>query len=282
MMHLSKSIFAVGAAFVALCAVAGHGLPINGEFHGSPGNNHRIPGWRTTTAGGIRFFPLPEGRHMMQLTSRRHPKVAVSDLHSVTPGVLELGADVSGVGTASLGFEAYDASQRIIVQSGKQSWQLSETNARIKFNFPVTDPNVAFIRITLTAEAGSVARFTDVNAVFKYGSAPVPPPPPPVAQPLMDGGFYTLESLPPVAVFQVAVPSGRAISFKLGQVPMAGEHWGICRAYDPNVCRFGLQRARVNSPYTRVTLKAVRPGTTTLEFFNRNAGKRVIIHFTAL
>ena len=290
MKNLVKSIFAAGAVIgAAFCADAGQDLHINGDFYGPPSRTHIAPGW-TSSPGGVRFFPgRKPGKQILELIAHRSsPKVAVTDLHQVAAGVLEVEADVSGRGVASLGFEAYDASRSRLVQNGRQSWQLTDIPAKIKFNFALTDPAIAFVRITLTAEAGSVARFSDVEAEMKYGPAPVAPvpavapAPTPAAQPLMHDGFYTLETLPPVSVFQANVPAGRDIDFKLSEHPSRRQYWNVVGNYDARICRVEMEHKHKHGmSYLKVELNAMYRGTTNVEFVNP-AGKRVIVQFTSL
>ena len=296
MKNLFKSFFAAGAAVgIAFCADAGQDLHINGNFYGGPTRTHIAPGW-TTSPGGVRFFPGSKpGRQILELVShRRAPKIAVTELHQIGAGVLEVKADVSGRGFASLGFEAYDATRSRMVQNGKQSWQLTDIPARIKFNFPITDPAAAFVRITLTAEPGAIARFADVEAEMKYGPAPAPAPvappppapaplpPPPAAQLLTHDGFYALETLPPVAVYQASIPAGRDIDFKLGEHPSRRQYWSVVGNYDARICRIKAEHKHKHGrSYLKVELNAMFRGTTNVEFVNP-AGKRLIVQFTSL
>lgn len=297
MKKLFRSFLAAGAVLgAALCASAGHELRINGDFYGLPSRTHIAPGW-SSSPGGVRFFPGNKpGKQILELVAHRTGgKVAVTDLHQVGVGVLEVEADVSGRGVASLGFEAYDASRRRLVQNGRQSWQLTDIPAKIKFNFTLNDPAVAFVRITLTAEAGSIARFSDVEAEMKYAPPPAPvtpppppsapaplPPPQPAAQLLMHDGFYALESLPPVSVFQASVPAGRDIDFKLGEHPSRRQYWNVVGNYDARICRVELKhKYKHGMSYLKVELNAMYRGTTNVEFVNP-AGKRVIVQFTSL
>ena len=285
MKHLFKSIFATGAILgAALCAEAAQDLPINGDFRGVPSRHHIVPGWSCSPGGGARLFPRRHGKQTLELIAAPNvPKIAVSDLQQVAPGVLEVKADVNGRGVVALGFEAFDASRRTVVQSGKQPWQLTDVNARIKFNFPINAPGAAYVRITLTAEPGSVARISDVEAEMHYAPAPAPapapvPPPPPV-QMLTHEGFYTLESLPPVSVFQASVPAGRAIAFRLGE--HRGYWWSVAPGYDPRICRIDLNHRHKGRTYAKIELSGMSRGTTNVEFVNP-AGKRVIVRFTSL
>lgn len=295
MKNFFKSFFAAGAVLgTALCANAGHDLRINGDFYGGPTRTHIAPGW-SASPGGVRFFPgRKPGKQILELIGHRNaPKVAVTDLHQVGVGVLEVEADVSGRGVAALGFEAYDSSRRRLVQSGRQPWQLTDIPAKIKFNFTLNDPAVAFVRITLTAEPGSIARFSDVEAEMKYAPppapvapppppAPAPLPPPPAAQALMHNGFYTLETLPSVSVFQATVPAGRDIEFKLSEHPMRRQYWNVVGNYDARICRVEMEHKHKHGrSYLKVELNAMYRGTTNVEFVNP-AGKRVIIQFTSL
>lgn len=293
MKHLFKSIFVTGAVIgAALCAQAGQDLPINGDFYGAPTRHHIVPGWRSTP-GGVRLFPRRGGKQILELIAPPNgPKIAISEQQQIMPGMLSIKADVSGRGVAALGFEAFDASRRTVIQNGKQQFQLSGVRGRYKFSFPVNAPGVAFVRITLTAEAGSIARFSDVDAEMHYAPAPAPvapapapavpaPPALPAPQMLMHEGFYTLESLPPVSVFQASVPAGSDIDFKLSENPAAGQMWTLAGAYDARICRIEMKHKFKGVGYAKIELNAMYRGTTNIEFVNP-AGKRVIVQFTSL
>ena len=284
--RLFKTFFAVGAVVgVSLCAAAGHDLPINGDFRGAPGRRMSIPGW-SFPARGVRLIPRHKGKHTLELfATPGAPNAAASELHPTGPGTLEVKADMNGRGIGSLGFEAYDASRSRIVQSGRQDWRLTDVPARVKFNFRLSDPSIAYVRITLTAEAGSVVNFYDVDAEMHYAPAPVPPPVPAPApavapQPLAHHGTYHLSTLPPVSVFHTAVYPGRDIEFKLTE--HRGRMWTLASGYDPRVCRVEMEhKFKRGTAYLKVELKAVYRGVTNVEFVN-NDGKRVIVQFTAL
>lgn len=287
MKHLLKSILATGAILgAALGAAAAQELPINGDFRGGPSRHHVVPGWSCSSGGGVRLFPLRHGKQMLELVAAPNsPKIAVSDLHGVAPGALEVKADVSGRGVVALGFEAFDASRRTVVQSGRQPWRLTDVNSRIKFNFPLNAPGIACVRITLTAEPGSVARFSGVEAEIHYGSAPAPapaplsPPPPPPAPMLAHEGFYELDSLPAVAVYRAQIPAGRVIAFRLGE--HRGQWWSVAPGCDPRICRIDLKHRHKGRSYAKIELGGVYRGTTNVEFVHPS-GRRVIVQFTSL
>ncbi|MBP5531221.1 MAG: hypothetical protein J6Y54_04240, partial [Lentisphaeria bacterium] len=258
-----------------------------GDFRGVPSRHHVVPGWSCSPGGGARLFPRRHGKQTLELIAAPNaPKIAVSDLRQIGPGVLEVKADVNGRGVAALGFEAFDASRRTVIQSGKQPWQLTNIDSRIKFNFPINAPGVAYVRITLTAEPGSFARFSDVEAEMHYGPAPAPAPapvpvapPPPQAQMLTHEGFYTLESLPPVSVFQASVAAGSDITFKLGE--HRGQWWSVAPGYDPRICRIELKHKHKGRSYAKIELNGMYRGTTNVEFVHPT-GRRVIVQFTSL
>jgi len=285
MNRLFKTIFAVGTIVGAsLCAVAAYDLPINGNFRDAAG--HRATGW-ILPAHGVRFYPQHRGKHMLELfAAPQAPNIAATDLYPIGPGTLEVKADISGRGVASLGFEAFDASRSRIVQSGRQQWQLNDVPGRIKFNFPLSDPSIAYVRITLTAEPGSVARFTDVEADMHYAPAPMPPAPVPTPVPapqaLVHNSFFHLSTLPPVSEFTASVYAGSDIELKLSEHPSRGQVWSHTGAYNPRVCRVEIDhKHRKGQSYAKIELKGLHRGTTRLIFSNP-AGKQVIIHFTSM
>ena len=291
MNQLFKTLFATGAVFgAALCAEAGYDLPINGDFRGVPSRHHIVTGWRGSRGGTARLFPRRHGKHILELIAAPNaPKVAFSEMCPTGPGVLEVDADVSGRGTASLGFEAFDAN-RNLVMSGKQPWQLTDIRAKIKFNFQLNNPAIASVRITLTAEPGSVARFSDVDAEMNYAppAPPVtvaPPAPPagatPAPQALVHDGFYYIDNLPPVAMYQATVPSGDDIEFKLSENINAGQLWSPLAGYDARICRVEIKHKRKGVDYAKVELKGFMRGTTDVVFVNP-AGKRFVVRFTSM
>ena len=99
---------------------------------------------------------------------------------------------------------------------------------------------------------------------------------------LVHDGFYQLEGLPPVAVYQASVPAGRDIDFKLGEHPARGQYWTLVGNYDPRICRVEMKhKAKHGRAYAKVELKGLYRGTTRVEFVNP-AGKRMIVHFSSL
>lgn len=273
----------LGAALgAALTAAAGHDLPINGTFLGTPSPRHVAPGWNTGPGGFARLLRAHRrGRHVLELTAAPNaPKLAYSEIRQAYPGMLQVGADVFGRGTASLGFEAFDAARRLVT-SGRQSWQIRDYPAKLKYVFDATDPAISFVRIILTAEAGSVARFYDVEAEISAAPAPAPVPPPPAAQYLVNDQFYPLHALQPVTVFQAAIPAGSDIEFKLGEDPGRNRYWSIVPSYDVRVCRVELKHRHKGHPRASIGLKAYIRGTTNVEFVNTD-GRRVIVQFTGL
>ena len=83
-------------------------------------------------------------------------------------------------------------------------------------------------------------------------------------------------------MFQVNLPPGRDIDFKLGEHPSLRQYWSVAGGYDPRICRIEAEHKHKRGvSYFDVELKAMFRGTTKIEFVNP-AGKRVIVRFTSL
>ena len=91
-------------------------------------------------------------------------------MHPLSGGVLKLEVTFSGKGTVSVGYEALNEAQSTVVASDRQVLKLVPNDMRLKRYFILKVP-ARYIRIRLTAEAGSLARFRDVEARL---SGPVP------------------------------------------------------------------------------------------------------------
>ena len=141
-------------------------LPINGDFRGRPSGYSPAPGWTLTADGGAARILPTRDRNEFCLELAAPPtrsQSAVSALHPLPGSVLKLEAKVSGSGSASVGYETFDGSRRTVIAADRQVVRLAPGDQKVKRYFTLTAP-AKYIRIRLTAEAGSLARFRDVEA----------------------------------------------------------------------------------------------------------------------
>lgn len=294
-------------------------MRINGHFRGTSQGYKPVPGWTLTADGGsARILPtLKPDKFMLEiLAASDRPQSVVSDLYQVFGNTIEIKADLSGRGYASIGFEAFDSTGRQLVAAEKQTCTLSSgIEQKFKRYFFVNAP-AQLIRIRLTAEPGSTAVFRDVEAEMKMSAAPAPqgaiaapaPLPAAVAAPqpapvvsapatapaplsstptgpmLQHNRYYRWNSLGPVEHFQVQLPVGSDIDFDLQENPDRNLYWSVI-SYDARICRIKVDHDRDGFFPFRVDkaefeLKALWRGTTTIVL--ACGGKKIYIHFTAL
>jgi len=152
-------------------------LPVNGDFRGTPNGYSPAPGWTLTAdGGGARVLPTADADDFALeiLTAPGRSQSVMSDLYPLSGNMLKLEFKARGTGSASAGFEAYDAS-RVLVGTDRLTVALAGYDQ--KFSRYFTLPAQAkFIRIRLTAEAGSVAQFRDVDADVSIAAVPAPAP----------------------------------------------------------------------------------------------------------
>lgn len=253
-------------------------LPINGDFKGAPSGYCPAPGWTLTPDGGnARILPTTD-RDDFMLELRAAPERSqsvISGLHALPGGVLKLEAKVQGSGSASIGYEAFDETQRTMVGSDRQTAALGGHEQKLKRYFTLP-AQARFIRIRLTAEAGATATFRDVDAdvslipAAQPAAVAAPAPgviaaPPPVAAPapgtiaapapaaaptpaaasaptpvgaraLQDDRYYSFGSLGADEHFEISLPVGSDIDFELGEDVSSNLYWRVV-SYDSNVCR---------------------------------------------
>ena len=309
------SICSVLLAALTVQAVPDRDLHINGHFRGTPQGYSPAPGWTLTPDGGnARILPgFKPGKFRLEIIASPHrAQSVVSDLHQVFGNTIEIKADISGRGYASFGYEAFDQSGQQLIARENQSCTLSGgTGQKFKRYFNVTD-QARFIRVRLTAERGSAAIFRDVEAEMKAvvmaapppapvvaapppapvvaappPAAAVPPPPPepvPAAPMLEHHRRYSWSSLRPVEHFQIQLPVGSEIEFKLEEHRRRNLYWSVV-SYDGRICRIkidhdrdGVYPFRVDN--AEIELKALWRGTTMIVL--TCGRKKVIIHFTGI
>ena len=169
---------------LAIPLIADHDvdLPINGEFYGEPIGYSPATGWTLTSGGGqARVLPRHgDDDFMLELQANPHHSQSVlSDMHRLPGNLLKLELNISGTGTASAGYEAYDMSGKVLVAADSQPVTLTRHEQKVKRHFPLP-PQAKNIKIRLTAEAGATALFRDVEAEVSYAEIPsyqLPPPP---------------------------------------------------------------------------------------------------------
>ena len=293
----------VGAAVLLAMAVqAGpdRDLHINGHFRGTPQGYDPAPGWTLTADGGsANILPTRKpDKFMLELKAASdRPQSAVSGMHQVFGNTIEIKADVSGRGYATIAYEAFDQSGSRLLGTDKRTCTLSHrAEQKLKGYFPI--PGTArLIRVRLTAEAGSSAIFRDVEAELKFipgappsgtvaappppgtvaappppGTVAAPPPPPQVevsAPTLQHHQYFELKALRPVEHFQTLLPVRGELKFKLQNYPLRRQFWTVV-SYDARICRISYRQDRDRIPPFRVDktefeVKALRPGDTMIE-----------------
>lgn len=216
---------AAAVPFVSAVADNDIDLPINGDFRGQPVGYSPAPGWTLTADGGNANILPTNDRDDFILELRAEPgrgQSAVSELHRLPGNMLKLELKVSGIGNASAGYEAYDATGRTLLGSDRQLVALTAFDQKIKRYFTLP-AQAGFVRIRLTAEAGSTARFRDVDAdvsVAPAQSAPqtgiAAPAPGTVAAPPAAPGAI---AAPPVAPGAIAAPPAAPASTVAAPAP---------------------------------------------------------------
>ena len=195
----SLLVLGLGAAlFSASGALADNDidLPVNGDFRGAPSGYSPAPGWTLTPdGGGARILPGGDADEFaleLQATPGKSQSV-VSTSFQLVGGQLKLEFKVRGTGSASAGYELLDAAGQTVVAADRRVIAASPYDQEYKLYFQMPAVNARFIRIRLTAEAGSAVCFRDVDADMYPGavapaaqpgviSAP-PAAPAPAAQP---------------------------------------------------------------------------------------------------
>ena len=299
-------LLALAALAAGIPAADGIDLPINGDFRGRAGGHSPAPGWYLSADGGAaRILPTRDRNEFcLELAATpTRPQSVISAMHPLSGSVLKLEVKFSGRGTASIGYEALDEAQQVVVASERQTVRLVPHDMKLKRYFTLRAP-ARYIRIRLTAEAGSLARFRDVEAelsgpvlaapapvtvaapapVTVAAPAPVTVAAPVVAKPLVDDSFFAYESLGADEHYAASLPVRSDIDFDLAEHPRSQLYWQLV-SYDPAVCRVKLKHDRDGIyPLYRykaeIELKAVARGRTDVVF--ACGQKRFTVHFTAL
>ena len=183
-MKTGRLMAAVSAVllFGAVGAMADHDidLPVNGDFRGAPNGASPAPGWTLTSdGGGARILPTNDRDDfaLELIATPNRAQSAVSELHAMPGSILKLELKLRGTGSAAFGYEAFDAARRVVAVD-RQVVTLSQYDQKFKRYFTLNVP-AAFVRIRLTAEAGSTAVFRDVDADVSGPAVPAAPAPAP-------------------------------------------------------------------------------------------------------
>jgi len=314
---MKKSLFlTLAALWAGILAADGIELPINGDFRGRPGGHSPAPGWYLSADGGAaRILPTRDRNEFcLELAATpTRPQSAISALQPLSGSVLKLEVKFNGRGTATMGYEALDEAQRSVVCSEQQTVRLTPYDQKLKRCFTLRTP-ARYIRIRLTAEAGSLARFRDVEAelsgpvlsaaapVIVAAPAPVTvaapapgtvaapapitvaAPAPIIAKPLVDDSYFAFGSLGEDEHYAASLPVRSDVDFDLAEDPGRRLYWQLV-SYDPAVCRVKLKHDRsgvypLHRYKAEIELKAVARGRTDVVF--ACGTKKFTVHFTAL
>ena len=222
-----KKNLLTGALAAAMLAVPGTmadsdiDLPINGDFRGSPSGYSPAPGWTLTAdGGGARILPTADRDDFcleLQASPTRAQSV-ISESYPLQGSTLKLELKVCGSGTALVGYETLDDTRQTVISSDRQVVQLRTFDQKIKRYFTLNVP-AKYIRIRLTAEAGSSARFRDVDAdISGPVAAAVQPVSGMVAAPPAPAASGVVAAPPaPAASGVVAAPAAPAASAPAAQ-----------------------------------------------------------------
>ncbi len=302
---LASMIVAIGTS--PLFADDDYELRINGDFRGAQANSAIAPGWTIQSGGGsTRIVPggdFDEFAIEVNATAQ-NPESVLSDLHPVVGNALKIESELKGTGVATIGFIAFDAGKNAL-PGAVQSYQASAFWSKTRNYFTITNPDVKFVKIVLTAGKGSSVTFADVEAEFKRihtvpagtatptGAVPVVlPPASPVAtatvqaptafRPLIHDKYYSLNSISN-ETFQATVPLHGSIDFELEEDADKGFYWTIA-SYDAGICRVEMEHDRdgiwpFRYDQAEIELKGIAPGTTTVVFTHPN-GKNFKVQFT--
>ena len=304
---------------IRICADQDVDLPINGDFRGTPSGYSPAPGWTLTADGGqSRILPTTDRNDfILELTASQGRSQSVfSDLYALAGNQLKLELKIRGTGNASFGYEVYDATRRTLLGSQARNVILTAYDQNIQQYF-LLPAQSKYIRIRLTAEAGSSAQFRDVDADISIVpqqaapvisapapapapatpgviSAPAPAPAPATAAPapavsnqsfriLQNDRFYSFSSLAQNEHFEISLPVGSDIDFELGENADRGRYWRVV-SYDANICRVKIDHDRggflsFKGDHAEIELKALTPGSTSVVLVCGE--KRFTVHFSA-
>ena len=237
---------ALAAAFVFTMRVSADydvKLPINGDFRGRAAGYSPAPGWTLTADGGnARILPTRmRNDFMLELSAApNRSQSVVSNLHRLPGDLLKLEIKVRGTGTASAGYEVFEHLQRPPIASDSQSATLSTYDQKVKRYFRLP-PKAKYIRIRLTAEAGSVARFRGIEADVTFAPAevsqPAPgavPPPPPPAPALALGPIAVPPPPPPAPDPATASPVASVQAPRPPRQPLQNDRYYPCDSLGPH------------------------------------------------
>ena len=223
-------------------------LPVNGDFRGASSGYSPAPGWTLTAdGGGARILPTADvDDFALELTAAQgRSQSVVSELHSLPGNLLKLELKVRGTGSASAGYEAYDASRTVLVGSDRQTVALAGYDQKFS-RFFTLPAQAKFIRIRLTAEPGSVAQFRDVDADVSLApaSAPAPAagvmaaPPAPAPAPAPAAGVMAAPpapaAVPAPAPVPAATPAPAAAPVPAGAQVLQHERYYRYGSLDPD------------------------------------------------
>ncbi len=309
-----KLIFAlvVGCAGAA-AAVADndYDLKLNGDFRGAAPGAAIAPGWVADTAAGSTKIVAGDDHDefAVEITaSAQSPKSVYSDFFPVMGNVLEIESEIKGTGNAFIGYAAFDAAKNSL-PGGSVMYDVSAVWTDVKYEFPITNPEVKFVRVFLSSADNSSVTFAEVDAEFKTRSiasvqpapqpAPAPAPQPMVqtapqpapapavvpaaAQMLIDGKYFSMKKISGSAAYYANVPLSDDIDFELEEDADSNLFWTVSE-YDSNICRVKIEHDRdgvwpFRHDKAEIELEGLSRGTTTVVFSLGATGKTFTVVF---
>ena len=270
-MRMTKLMSVLLFIAAVIPAALGQVLQINGHFLGTPSGYNPVPGWTLSSGGGgARILPSHRrGEFVLELTASRHySQAAFSDIHPITANTITISAVIRGNGKASIGYETFDQNRRRLAGANATYNTFRRREQLVRKDYLVTDPHAKYVRVVLTAQPGTTIQFWNVAAALTAAAPPPPPPPviaapppvvaapppPPAApafRPLRHKHSYTWNELGEQEFFQVSLPLGSEISFKLQEFPHRRLFWATAAA-DSRYCQVHVRHEQDGPPPFRV------------------------------
>lgn len=143
-------------------------LRINGDFRGAALNSAMAPGW-VLPAGAAKIVRGSDfDEKAIELTADAGRAVsAFSDFIPVQGNTLKIEAELRGSGVGAFGFAAFDAAKNQLPDGNVIQYQAGPAWIKLKRYVQLSNSNIKFVRVVLTAEKNSVVTFGDIEGEFK-------------------------------------------------------------------------------------------------------------------
>ncbi|MCQ2353084.1 MAG: hypothetical protein MJ033_06370 [Victivallaceae bacterium] len=147
-------------------------IPINGDFRGAAVGSAAAPGW--TMQGAGRIVPGKGARDLAcEFAAAHNRQILYSATYNVVGTVLKIDGEIKGSGTATVGFEAFDANfQPVPEASFQKSLAVNGYWSDFKVYFMLDDPRVKNIRLFFMAQPDSRVAFGDLDAEYILSPKP--------------------------------------------------------------------------------------------------------------